>query len=112
VLSGNDFTLDINNPKHPKIFCVGNNPEKQLIYGAVLSLHISRLLRQANNKRMLKCSLVFDEFPTIYFNNMDSLIATARGWIASWLNLRKIIITKNRSSRKNLLTFFVNGKRN
>ena len=27
---------------------------------------------------MLKCSLVFDEFPTIYFNNMDSLIATAR----------------------------------
>jgi DNA-binding transcriptional regulator YbjK len=27
---------------------------------------------------MLKCSLVFDEFPTIYFNNIDSLIATAR----------------------------------
>ncbi len=27
---------------------------------------------------MIKCSLVFDEFPTIYFNNMDSLIATAR----------------------------------
>jgi hypothetical protein len=26
----------------------------------------------------LKSSLVFDEFPTIYFNNMDSLIATAR----------------------------------
>ena len=37
VLSGNDFTLDINNPKHPKIVCVGNNPEKQQIYGAVLS---------------------------------------------------------------------------
>ena len=29
VLSGNDFTLDINNPKHPKIICMGNNPEKQ-----------------------------------------------------------------------------------
>ena len=27
---------------------------------------------------MLKCCLIFDEFPTIYFNNMDSLIATAR----------------------------------
>ena len=24
VLSGNDFTLDINNPSHPKIVCVGN----------------------------------------------------------------------------------------
>ena len=78
VLSGNDFTLDINNPAHPKIVCVGNNPEKQQIYGAVLSLFISRLVRQVNKKGMLKCSLVFDEFPTIYFNNMDSLIATAR----------------------------------
>lgn len=78
VLSGNDFTLDINNPLHPKVVCVGNNPEKQQIYGAVLSLYISRLIRQVNRKGMLKCSLVFDEFPTIYFNNMDSLIATAR----------------------------------
>jgi uncharacterized membrane protein YgdD (TMEM256/DUF423 family) len=78
VLSGNDFTLDINSPKHPKIVCVGNNPEKQQIYGAVLSLYISRLIRQVNRKNMMKCSLVFDEFPTIYFNNIDSLIATAR----------------------------------
>lgn len=78
VLSGNDFTLDINNPKYPKIVCVGNNPEKQQIYGAVLSLYISRLVRQVNKKGMHKCSLVFDEFPTIYFNNIDSLIATAR----------------------------------
>jgi hypothetical protein len=78
VLSGNDFTLDINNPEKPKIVCVGNNPEKQQIYGAVLSLYISRLIRQVNRKGMMKSSLVFDEFPTIYFNNMDSLIATAR----------------------------------
>ncbi|HLP38945.1 conjugal transfer protein MobC [Lacibacter sp.] len=78
VLSGNDFTLDINNPMNPKIVCVGNNPEKQQIYGAVLSLYVSRLVRQVNKKGMHKCSLVFDEFPTIYFNNIDSLIATAR----------------------------------
>jgi hypothetical protein len=78
VLSGNDFTLDINNPEKPKIVCVGNNPEKQQIYGAVLSLYISRLIRQVNRKGMMKSSLVFDEFPTKYFNNMDSLIATAR----------------------------------
>lgn len=78
VLSGNDFTLDINNARYPKIVCVGNNPEKQQIYGAVLSLYISRLVRQVNKRGMHKCSLVFDEFPTIYFNNIDSLIATAR----------------------------------
>jgi uncharacterized membrane protein YgdD (TMEM256/DUF423 family) len=78
VLSGNDFTLDINNPNEPKIVCMGNNPEKQQIYGAVLSLYVSRLVRQVNRKEMQKCSLIFDEFPTIYFNNIDSLIATAR----------------------------------
>jgi len=78
VLSGNDFTLDINNPDAPKIVCMGNNPQKQQIYGAVLSLYISRLIKMVNKKGKLKSSLVFDEFPTIYINNMDSLIATAR----------------------------------
>lgn len=78
VLSGNDFTLDINNPQDPKIVCVGNNPQKQQIYGAVLSLYISRVIKLVNKKRQQKCSLVFDEFPTIYFNGIDSLIATAR----------------------------------
>lgn len=78
VLSGNDFTLDINDPKEPKVVCVGNNPQKQQIYGAVLSLYISRVIKLVNKKRRQKCSLVFDEFPTIYFNGIDSLIATAR----------------------------------
>lgn len=78
VLSGNDFTLDVNDPKAPKIICVGNNPQKLQTYGAVLSLYISRMIKLVNRKGMQKSSLVFDEFPTIYFNNMDSLIATAR----------------------------------
>lgn len=78
VLSGNDFTLDINNPLEPKIICMGNNPQKIQIYGAVLSLYVNRLVKLVNKKGKLKSSLIFDEFPTIYLNNMDSLIATAR----------------------------------
>jgi type IV secretory pathway TraG/TraD family ATPase VirD4 len=78
VLSGNDFTLDINNPEAPKIVCMGNNPQKIQIYGAVLSLYVNRLVKLVNKKGKLKSSLVFDEFPTIYLNNMDGLIATAR----------------------------------
>ncbi|WP_435575327.1 conjugal transfer protein MobC [Chitinophaga defluvii] len=78
VLSGNDFNLDINNPDDPKIVCMGNNPQKIQIYGAVLSLYVTRLVKQVNKKGKLKSSLIFDEFPTIYLNNMDSLIATAR----------------------------------
>jgi hypothetical protein len=78
VLSGNDFTLDINNPEEPKIICMGNNPQKIQIYGAVLSLYVNRLVKLVNKKGKMKSSLIFDEFPTIYLNNMDSLIATAR----------------------------------
>jgi hypothetical protein len=78
VLSGSDFTLDINDPKKPKIVCMGNNPQKIQIYGAVLSLYVNRLIKLVNQKGRLKSSLIFDEFPTIYLNNMDSLIATAR----------------------------------
>jgi hypothetical protein len=78
VLSGNDFTLDINNPEDPKIVCMGNNPQKQQIYGAVLSLYITRVIKLVNKKRQQKSSLIFDEFPTIYFNGIDNLMATAR----------------------------------
>ncbi|SEN08512.1 Type IV secretory system Conjugative DNA transfer [Mucilaginibacter gossypiicola] len=78
VLSGNDFSLDLNNPEEPKIICLGNNPLKQQVYGAVLSLYISRGIKLVNQKNKLKSNLIFDEFPTIYFNNIDSLIATAR----------------------------------
>lgn len=78
VLSGNDFKLDINNPDDPKIICMGNNPQKIQVYGAVLSLYVTRLVKLVNRKGMQKSSLIFDEFPTIYLNNIDSLVATAR----------------------------------
>lgn len=65
VLSGNDFSLDINNPEHPKVLCIGNNPQKSQIYGAVLSLFANRLLKVINKKNKLKSMLIFDEYPTI-----------------------------------------------
>lgn len=78
VLSGNDFSLDINNPEEPKIVCLANNPQKSQVYGAVLSLYINRINKLVNRKNQQKCSMIFDEFPTIYFNGIDNLIATAR----------------------------------
>ncbi len=78
VLTGNDFTLDINNPDEPKILCMGNNPDRQSIYGAALGLYNSRLIRLINKKGKLKLSLIIDELPTIYIRGLDNLIATAR----------------------------------
>ena len=57
---------------------MGNNPQKVQTYGAVLSLYVNRLIKLVNQKGKLKSSLIFDEFPTIFLNHVDSLIATAR----------------------------------
>ena len=78
VMTGNDFSLDINNPKEPKLLCVGNNPDRQNIYSAALGLYNSRIVKLINKKKQLKCAVIIDELPTIYFRGIDNLIATAR----------------------------------
>ncbi|WP_436414120.1 conjugal transfer protein MobC [Petrimonas sp.] len=78
VMTGDDFTLDINNPDEPKILCVGNNPDRQNIYSAALGLYNSRIVKLINKKGKLKSSVIIDELPTIYFRGLDNLIATAR----------------------------------
>lgn len=78
VMSGDDFSLDINNPKEPKVLCVGNNPDRQNIYSAALGLYNARIVKLVNQKGRLKSSIIVDEVPTIYFRGLDILIATAR----------------------------------
>ena len=78
VMSDSEFTLDINNPDEPKILCVGNNPDRQNIYGAALGLYNSRIVKLINKKGKLKSAVIIDELPTIYFKGLDNLIATAR----------------------------------
>lgn len=78
VMTGDDFTLDINNPEEPKILCVGNNPDRQNIYSAALGLYNSRIVKMINKKGKLKCAVIIDELPTIFFRGLDNLIATAR----------------------------------
>jgi hypothetical protein len=101
VLSGNDFTLDINNLDAPKIVCLANNPQKQQVYGAVLSLYVSRMTKIINQRNKLKSSLIFDEFPTIYFNGIDNLIATARSnKVATTIAVQDYSQLKNEYSRE------------
>uniref|UniRef100_UPI00289B8A12 TraM recognition domain-containing protein n=1 Tax=Sphingobacterium multivorum TaxID=28454 RepID=UPI00289B8A12 len=71
VMSGDDFTLDLNNPKEPKILCVGNNPDRQNIYSAALGLYNSRIIKLISKKDQLKCSIIIDELPTIYIRGLD-----------------------------------------
>ena len=101
VMTGNDFTLDINNSAAPKIVCLANNPQKSEVYGAVLSLYISRMTKLVNQRDKMKSSLVFDEFPTIYFRGVDSLIATARSnKVATTIAVQDYSQLKNEYSRE------------
>ena len=89
VMSGNDFDLDLNNNDEPKILCVGNNPERDKIYGAALGLYTSRMIKIINKKGKKKLALFLDELPTIYLGGLDKLIATARSnKIATWMGIQ------------------------
>ena len=78
VMTGDDFSLDINNPKEPKILVAGNNPDRQNIYSTALGLYNSRNVKLINKKKQLKSSVIIDELPTIYFRGLDNLITTVR----------------------------------
>ncbi|MDQ2752624.1 MAG: YWFCY domain-containing protein [Bacteroidota bacterium] len=101
VMTGSDFTLDINNPAKPKIVCLANNPLKSEVYGAVLSLYISRMTKLVNQRDKSKSSLIFNEFPTIYFRGIDNLIATARSnKVATTIAVQDYSQLKNEYSRE------------
>lgn len=100
VLSGNDFNLDVNNPEDPKIVCMGNNPQKIQIYGAVLSLYVNRLVKLVNKKNKIKCSLIFDEYPTIYAP-LDTVVATGRSnLIATTIGIQSVEQVRRDYSRE------------
>jgi hypothetical protein len=78
IFSGEDFSLDINNPAEPKVVCVGNNPQRETAYNAPLGLLFTQVIKEINKKDKLPCLLSVDEFPSIYMMGVDNLIATAR----------------------------------
>lgn len=78
TLSGDDFSLDINNPLEPKIICVGNNPLRQSIYGTALAMLTSQLFKMINVPGKRHTAVLVDELPTIYLKGLDNLIGTAR----------------------------------
>ena len=78
TLSGDDFSLEINNPEEPKIICVGNNPRRQSVYGTTLAMLMSQLFKIINNPGKMHSAVLIDELPTIYLKGLDNLINTAR----------------------------------
>lgn len=78
ILTGDDFSFDLNNPLAPKILCVGNNPDRQITYSAPIGLILTKLSKTLNRQNQLPSMFCIDEFPTIYVRGIDNLIATGR----------------------------------
>jgi hypothetical protein len=78
ILTGNDFTLDINDPATPRIFCLGGDISRQEALSPIISLYIDRLNRLVNRAGRYPCALVCDEFATLRAYSMAETIATAR----------------------------------
>lgn len=78
TLSGDDFSLEINDPDHPKIICVGNNPQRQSVYGTTLAMLMTQLFKVINRPGKRHCAVLIDELPTVYLKGLGHLINTAR----------------------------------
>ncbi|MGE9615817.1 MAG: type IV secretory system conjugative DNA transfer family protein [Solitalea-like symbiont of Acarus siro] len=78
ILSGNDFSLDLNNPADPKILCLANSPLKADFHSAPLSLFFTRMFPLVNKPNQKPLSIVIDELPTVYIAKLPELLSTAR----------------------------------
>ncbi|GAB3739959.1 type IV secretion system DNA-binding domain-containing protein [Spirosoma horti] len=78
IMTGSEALVDINNPSNPKILCLGNDPASGHLFSVPLALISHLLAKQVNHPHQRPSALIFDEFPTLYLSEFDSLLATAR----------------------------------
>lgn len=99
VLSGNDLSLEINNPAQPKILCLGNSPENQDALAPIMSLYIDRLNKIINQSGKYPCAQVCDEFASVRAASVTKTIATGRS-----NNITTIIAVQDYSQLKMMYT--------
>jgi YWFCY protein/TraM recognition site of TraD and TraG len=78
VLTGDDFTLDLNNPQSPKVLTLGSNPQRAGAYGPLISAYINTINRLANAKGRVPFSEILEECSTITVHTIDKTLATGR----------------------------------
>jgi len=117
ILSGNDFTLDINNPLAPKIVCLGSDPLKSEALASVISLFCDRLHKIINQKGKAKCSLIYDEFSSIRVPSIQTVIAVGRGHdivpiiaIQDYSQLKKLYSKEEAEAIFNMAGNFITGQ--
>lgn len=78
ILSGNDFTPDINNPDDIKRLTIINNSVLPNFYGPLIAMIINVCLKNMNDQGKHKSAVYLDEAPTLYIPEFEQIPATAR----------------------------------
>jgi type IV secretory pathway TraG/TraD family ATPase VirD4 len=78
VLTGDDFTLDLNNPNDPKFVVFGSLPELKSALSPVVAFISTIGFKLMNAQGKLPSAAFIDEGPTLFIPNLDSVPATAR----------------------------------
>ncbi|MGN6420707.1 MAG: YWFCY domain-containing protein [Pseudobacter sp.] len=78
ILSGDDFTLSLNDPKQPTVLCLGNNPQLQEALEPIMSLYIDRINKVVNQPGKLPFAQCLDEFGRVRATSVMSTILTGR----------------------------------
>jgi hypothetical protein len=78
VLSGDDFTLNLNDPEAPKFVTLGNSPTLSSTFAPAIALLATVAIKQMNQQGKVPSAIILDEAPTLYIPNFDQLPATGR----------------------------------
>jgi type IV secretory pathway TraG/TraD family ATPase VirD4 len=78
VLSGDDFDLNINDPKHPKVICVGTDNHIAAALSPIISLIFSVALKQMNEQGKHHSFCLLDEAAQINIPRLSNVPATCR----------------------------------
>ncbi|MRX65406.1 type IV secretory system conjugative DNA transfer family protein [Maribacter luteus] len=80
VLSRDELSLDINNPDHPAVVSLVNNPKYDAAYSPIIAMVMHTLVKQMSVRGMKPSFLLMEEAPTIKLPNMHRIPATLRSF--------------------------------
>jgi hypothetical protein len=78
ILTGDDFTIDLNNPNNPKFIILGSHPTIRTALSPIIAFISTIALKVMNQQGKQQSVALIDEGPTIFIPNLDEIPATAR----------------------------------
>jgi type IV secretory pathway TraG/TraD family ATPase VirD4 len=78
VLTGSDFTMDLNDPEHPKMLCIGTSEDTAESLSPVVSCMVTVAIKQLNKKNRQHSIVLLDEAPQLFIPKLSNLPATGR----------------------------------